>query len=130
MLNYYYNFLSSDEDCLLDYNSTYDKNPSNQKLQNFLSIERGNKKSSLFDYKTDMNILKMAQRNFLLLKINDDMHNVLFLEKFKRHVVNKKKSEKLLENPIQIEKSIYSYYDNIANNLLKGLLFRVTCFIF
>ena len=118
---YYYNFLSSEENCLLDYNSTYDKNPSNQKLQNFLDIKRGKNKSSLFDCKTDMNILKMAQRNFLLLKINDDMYDILFLEKFKRHVVNKKKSEKFLEDPKQTEKSITSYYDNTANYLLKNI---------
>ena len=118
---YYYNFQSTYEDCLVDFNGNYDKNPSNQILQNFLDIERDDNKSSLFDCKTDMNILKMAQRNFLLLKIDDTMHNILFLEKFKRHGLNKKNFEKLLEDPKQIEKSISFYYDNIANNLLNDI---------
>ena len=87
---FYYSFLSSDE-IILDYNSPYEENINNSQLQNFIELKQNdNEKTTKFDSKEDLNILKAAQRNFLLLKLEDNMDNSVFLEKFKRHVINSK----------------------------------------
>ena len=88
---FYYSLQTSD-DVILDYNSPYEENKRNLQLQNYINLERNeDEETSIFDYKEDLNILKSAQRNYLLLKINDDKENILFLEKFQRHVINEKK---------------------------------------
>ena len=84
---FYYSFFSSDE-MILDYNSPYEENITNSQLQNYLEIKQNeNNKTTKFDSKDDLNILKAAQRNFLLLKLEDNIDNSIFLEKFKRHVI-------------------------------------------
>ena len=87
----FYYSLQTSEEIIIDYNNPYEENKNNLQLQNYINLPQNeNGKTSNFDYKNDLNILKTAQRNFLLLKINDDNENSLFLEKFKRHVVNSK----------------------------------------
>ena len=111
---FYYSFLSSDE-MILDYNSPYEENISNSQLQNYLEIKHSeNDKTTKFDSKDDLNILKAAQRNFLLLKIEDNVDNSLFLEKFKRHVINSKINSNHKEN---LKDDINLFFDNNLDNI-------------
>ena len=111
---FYYSFLSSDE-MVLDYNSPYEENISNSQLQNYLEIKHSeNDKTTKFDSKDDLNILKAAQRNFLLLKIEDNVDNSLFLEKFKRHVINSKINSNHKEN---LKDDINLFFDNNLDNI-------------
>ena len=111
---FYYSFLSSDE-MVLDYNSPYEENITNSQLQNYLEIKQNeNDKTTKFDSKDDLNILKAAQRNFLLLKIEDNVDNSLFLEKFKRHVINSKINSNHKEN---LKDDINLFFDNNLDNI-------------
>ena len=111
---FYYSFLSSDE-MILDYNSPYEENISNSQLQNYLEIKHSeNDKTTKFDSKDDLNILKAAQRNFLLLKIEDNVDNSLFLEKFKRHVINSIINSNQKEN---LKDDINLFFDNNLDNI-------------
>jgi len=111
---FYYSFLSSDE-MVLDYNSPYEENITNSQLQNYLEIKHSeNDKTTKFDSKDDLNILKAAQRNFLLLKIEDNVDNSLFLEKFKRHVINSKINSNHKEN---LKDDINLFFDNNLDNI-------------
>ena len=111
---FYYSFLSSDE-MILDYNSPYEENITNSQLQNYLEIKHSeNDKTTKFDSKDDLNILKAAQRNFLLLKIEDNVDNSLFLEKFKRHVINSKSNSNQKEN---LKDDINLFFDNNLDNI-------------
>ena len=111
---FYYSFLSSDE-MILDYNSPYEENITNSQLQNYLEIKHSeNDKTTKFDSKDDLNILKAAQRNFLLLKIEDNVDNSLFLEKFKRHVINSKINSNQKEN---LKDDINLFFDNNLDNI-------------
>ena len=108
---YYYTLISY-ENNVLDENNPYEENPSNLQLQNYIDLhQKDNDKTTNFDYKEDLNILKASQRNFLLLKINEDENdNSIFLEKFKRHVIHSKNKENNDNN----QKSLYNiklYYD-------------------
>ena len=84
---YYYTF-QSNEQTIIDYSTTFEENPINLQLQNYIDLyQKKDEPTNYFDYKTDINILKSAQRNFLLLKIDDDIDNTIFLEKFQRHIL-------------------------------------------
>ena len=109
---YYYSFQSNDG-TIIDYNNTYEENPVNLQIQNYIDLyQNRNEKTNYFDYKTDSNILNAAQRNYLLLKIDDDLDNTLFLEKFQRHMVNAKKDSSISEED-QIIESIHVYYKDL-----------------
>ena len=109
---YYYSF-HSDGETIIDYNNTYEENPVNLQLQNYLDLyQNKNEKTNYFDYKTDSNILKAAQRNYLLLKLDDDLDSTLFLEKFQRHMINDK-SDSTASEEDKIIDSINAYYNNI-----------------
>ena len=109
----YYYFFQSNDETIIDCNNTYEENPVNLQLQNYLDLNQNrNEKTNYFDYKTDSNILKTAQRNYLLLKIDDDLDNTLFLEKFQRHMANAKKDSSISEED-QIIESIQAYYNNL-----------------
>ena len=111
--------MQTSEEIIIDYNNPYEENKNNAQLQNYINLPQNeNGKTSNFDYKNDLNILKTAQRNFLLLKINDDTDNSIFLEKFKRHVINSKNDccQKKSENSM---KEINSYYDDCLNKIKK-----------
>ena len=111
---FYYSFLSSDQ-TVLDYNNPYEENPKNSQLQNYIELyQNENEKTTNFDSKEDLNILKAAQRNFLLLKITDDLDNSLFLEKFKRHVINSKNNSNDSEN---LTSNINSYFNEYLENI-------------
>ena len=111
---FYYSFLSSDQ-TVLDYNNPYEENPKNSQLQNYIELyQNENEKTTHFDSKEDLNILKAAQRNFLLLKITDDLDNSLFLEKFKRHVINSKNNSNDSEN---LTSNINSYFNDYLENI-------------
>ena len=115
----FYYSLQTSEEIIIDYNNPYEENKNNSQLQNYINLPQNeNGKTSNFDYKNDLNILKTAQRNFLLLKINDDSENSIFLEKFKRHVVNSKNifGQNKSENSM---KEINSYYDDLLNKVKK-----------
>ena len=111
---FYYSFLSS-EQTVLDYNSPYEENPNNSQLQNYIELfQNEGEKTTIFDAKEDLNILKAAQRNFLLLKITDDLDNSLFLEKFKRHVINSKNNSSNNEN---LTSNIKPFFDKYLENI-------------
>ena len=113
---YYYSFQTSDQ-VLIDYNNDFEENPVNLQEQNYIDLyQNKNEKTNYFDYKTDSNILKIAQRNYLLLEINDNIDNTLFLEKFQRHIIASKPDTDN-SNEKQIRDSIIFYY----NNLLKKI---------
>ena len=111
---FYYSFHTSDE-ILLDSNSPYEKNISNSKIQNYIEIfQDEEEKTTNFNYKEDLNILKAAQRNFLLLKIEDDLDSSVFLEKFKRHIINSKTNSNNKENLLN---SINLYFDEYLEKI-------------
>jgi len=113
---YYYSFMSN-EQSLVDFSETYEENPVNLQTQNYLDlVQDQNEKTNFFDYKTDMNILKAAQRNYTLLKIDDNINDTLFLEKFQRHVIANKPEKTEIEE-IPIEYAISLYYDNLMNKI-------------
>ena len=123
---FYYSFLSSDE-MVLDYNSPYEENITNSQLQNYLEIKQNeNDKTTKFDSKDDLNILKAAQRNFLLLKIEDNVDNSLFLEKFKRHVINSKINSNHKEN---LKDDINLFFDNNLDNINKTVFNKFEKFL-
>lgn len=113
----FYYSLQTTEDIILDYNSPYEENQMNSQLQNYINLyQDDNYKTSNFDYKNDLNILKAAQRNFILLKINDNQDNSIFLEKFQRHVLNaiKKSGNDKYE---KIKKEISTFYNDYLNKI-------------
>ena len=113
---YYYSFMSN-EQSLVDFSRDYEENPVNLQVQNFLDLyQNPNEKTNFFDYKTDMNILKAAQRNYILLKIDDNINDTLFLEKFQRHVIANKPEKTEIEE-IPIEYAISLYYDNLMKKI-------------
>ena len=108
----YYYSLHSYEDSILDENSPYEENPSNLELQNYIDLHQNdNDKTTNFDYKEDLNILKASQRNFLLLNVKDDNDNTIFLDKFKRHVVHSK-NKSSTDNCKNSLENISAYYDS------------------
>ena len=113
----FYYSLQTTEDIILDYNSPYEENQMNSQLQNYINLyQDDNYKTSNFDYKNDLNILKAAQRNFILLKINDNQDNSIFLEKFQRHALNaiKKSGNDKYE---KIKKEISTFYNDYLNKI-------------
>ena len=111
---YYYSF-HSNEQVLIDYDNPYEENPVNLQVQNFIDLyQKEGEKTNFFDYKTDSNILKMAQRNYLLLQINDNIDNTIFLDKFQRHMLALKKESNDCEDD-KILESINIYYNNLIN---------------
>ena len=109
---YYYCFYSNETN-IIDYNNTYEENPVNLQVQNFIDLyQNEDEKTNYFDYKTDSNILKSAQRNYLLLKINDNIENSLFLEKFQRHMLLLKQLSNFSMD-LKIKDSLNLYYDNL-----------------
>ena len=109
---YYYCFYSNETN-IIDYNNTYEENPVNLQVQNFIDLyQNEDEKTNYFDYKTDSNILKSAQRNYLLLKINDNIENSLFLEKFQRHMLLLKQLSNFSMD-LKIKESLNFYYDNL-----------------
>ena len=115
----FYYSLQTSEETIIDYNNPYEENKNNSQLQNYINLyQNENKKTSNFDYKNDLNILKTAQRNFLLLKINDDNDNSIFLEKFKRHVINSKNNLNKNKSENSLDE-INLYYDDYLNKINK-----------
>ena len=87
---YYYSFQSGDQ-IYIDYNNVYEENPKTLQIQNYIDLVKDNKPSQPFDFENDMNILKNAQENYFFSKLNiEDIDEILFLEKFKRHITSGK----------------------------------------
>ena len=123
---FYYSFFSSDE-MILDYNSPYEENITNSQLQNYLEIKQNeNNKTTKFDSKDDLNILKAAQRNFLLLKLEDNIDNSIFLEKFKRHVINSKAKS---NNKKNVKDDINLFFNNNLENINETYLNKFEKFL-
>ena len=108
---YYYSFQSGDQ-LIIDYNNLYEQNPKNFQIQNFIDLAKDGKPSQPFDFEKDMNILKLAQKNYFLVKLDADDDEIAFLDKFKRHIISGKeiKENKRIEHDI-IVNSIYNFYD-------------------
>lgn len=113
---YYYIFHSNDQN-IINFEEEHEENPVNLEVQNYIELFQDKEdKTNFFDYKTDSNILKAAQRNYTLLEINDDIENTIFLEKFQRHV-KACKPEKTENEEVPIEYAINLYYENLLNKI-------------
>ena len=113
---FYYSFQTTEE-TIIDYNNPYEENKNNSQLQNYINLyQNENEETSNFDFKNDLNILKTAQRNFLLLKINDEIDNTIFLEKFQRHIINSHNNSNMKKNE-NLTNEIKSYYDDYLNKV-------------
>ena len=108
---YYYSFQSGDQ-LIIDYNNLYEQNPKNFQIQNFIDLAKDGKPSQPFDFEKDMNILKLAQKNYFLVKLDADDDEIAFLDKFKRHIISGKeiKENKRIEHDVLVN-SIYNFYD-------------------
>ena len=113
----FYYSLQTTEETIIDYNNPYEENKNNSQLQNYINLyQNENEETSNFDFKNDLNILKTAQRNFLLLKINDEIDNTIFLEKFQRHIINSQNNSNMNKNE-NLTNEIKSYYDDYLNKI-------------
>ena len=113
----FYYSLQTTEETIIDYNNPYEENKNNSQLQNYINLyQNKNEETSNFDFKNDLNILKTAQRNFLLLKINDEIDNTIFLEKFQRHIINSQNNSNMKKNE-NLTNEIKSYYDDYLNKV-------------
>ena len=114
---YYYLFQSGDQ-LIIDYNNLYEQNPKNLQIQNYIDLPKDGKPSQPFDFEKDINILKIAQKNYFLIKVNADDDEIAFLDKFKRHIISGKeiKENKRIEHDILIN-SIYTFYDAQFKNI-------------
>ena len=113
----FYYSLQTTEETIIDYNNPYEENKNNSQLQNYINLYLNeNEETSNFDFKNDLNILKTAQRNFLLLKINDEIDNTIFLEKFQRHIINSQNNSNMKKNE-NLTNEIKSYYDDYLNKV-------------
>ena len=113
----FYYSLQTTEESIIDYNNPYEENKNNSQLQNYINLyQNKNEETSNFDFKNDLNILKTAQRNFLLLKINDEIDNTIFLEKFQRHIINSQNNSNMKKNE-NLTNEIKSYYDDYLNKV-------------
>ena len=114
---YYYLFQSGDQ-LIIDYNNPYEQNPKNCQIQNYIDLPKDGKPSQPFDFEKDINILKIAQKNYFLIKVNADDDEIAFLDKFKRHIISGKeiKENKRIEHDILIN-SIYTFYDAQFKNI-------------
>lgn len=113
----FYYSLQTTEETIIDFNNPYEENKNNSQLQNYINLyQNENEETSNFDFKNDLNILKTAQRNFLLLKINDEIDNTIFLEKFQRHIINSQNNSNMKKNE-NLTNEIKSYYDDYLNKV-------------
>ena len=109
--------MQTTEETIIDYNNPYEENKNNSQLQNYINLyQNENEETSNFDFKNDLNILKTAQRNFLLLKINDEIDNTIFLEKFQRRIINSQNNSNMKKNE-NLTNEIKSYYDDYLNKV-------------
>jgi hypothetical protein len=114
---YYYSFQSGDQ-VIIDYNNLYEQNPKNFQIQNYIDLAKDGQPSQPFDFENDINILKNAQKNYFLIKINEDDDEISFLDKFKRHIIaGKEITQKKREEHGILTNSIYNYYDSLYKNI-------------
>ena len=114
---YYYSFQSGDQ-VIIDYNNLYEQNPKNFQIQNYIDLAKDGQPSQAFDFENDINILKNAQKNYFLIKINEDDDEISFLDKFKRHIIaGKEITQKKREEHGILTNSIYTYYDSLYKNI-------------
>ena len=114
---YYYSFQSGDQ-VIIDYNNLYEQNPKNFQIQNYIDLAKDGQPSQAFDFENDINILKNAQKNYFLIKINEDDDEISFLDKFKRHIIaGKEITQKKREEHGILTNSIYNYYDSLYKNI-------------
>ena len=79
---YYYSFQAGAE-IIIDYNNLYEENPRTFQIQNFIDLTENNKEI-VFDFKNDMNLLQMVQKNYFLANINLNEDEFIFLTKLKK----------------------------------------------
>ena len=79
---YYYSFQAGAE-IIIDYNNLYEENPRTFQIQNFIDLTENNKEI-VFDFKNDMNLLQMVQKNYFLANINLNEDEFIFLIQLKK----------------------------------------------
>ena len=112
---YYYSFQAGDE-IVIDYNSIYEENPITFQIQNVIDLCENNKEN-FFDFKKHMNLLKLAEKNYLLSKIDIKDDDYIFLTKLKnRGELIKQLVKENKEKYYKISSSINFYFDKLINN--------------
>ena len=113
---YYYSFQAGDE-ILIDYNNLYEENPRTFQIQNFIDLSQNNKEI-LFDFKNDMNSLKLMEKNYFLSKIDIKEEEYMLLIKLKnRGELIKKLSKEKNDKYYKLSSSINSYFDELNYNI-------------
>ena len=113
---YYYSFQAGDE-ILIDYNNLYEENPRTFQIQNFIDLSQNNKEI-LFDFKNDMNSLKLMEKNYFLSKIDIKEEEYILLIKLKnRGELIKKLAKEKNDKYYKLSSSINSYFDELNYNI-------------
>ena len=113
---YYYSFQAGAE-IIIDYNNIYEENPRTFQIQNFIDLTENNKEI-VFDFKNDMNLLQMVQKNYFLANINLNEDEFIFLTQLKkRGELIKQISKESKEKYYNIFSSINLYYDDLYKNV-------------
>ena len=113
---YYYSFQAGDE-ILIDYNNLYEENPRTFQIQNFIDLSQNNKEI-LFDFKNDMNSLKLMEKNYFLSKIDIKEEEYMLLIKLKnRGELIKKLAKEKNDKYYKLSSSINSYFDELNYNI-------------
>ena len=113
---YYYSFQAGD-DILIDYNNIYEENPKTFQIQNFIDLSQNNKEI-LFDFKNDMNSLKLMEKNYLLSKIDIKEDEYMLLIKLKnRGELIKKLAKENNDEYNKLSNSIHFYFDELNYNI-------------
>ena len=112
---YYYSF-QADDQILLDYDSTYEANPKNSQVQNYIDLNEPNQnKKMIFDSESDMSILQLAQQNYFLAQLNLTEEEFFFLTKFKHHLtISKQIDQELRKKTDKLYSSVNIYFNEIT----------------
>ena len=109
---YYYTFQAGD-DIIFDYNNIYEENPRTLQIQNYIDLcEKNNE--VFFDFKNHINLLKEAEKNYFLSKLNIKDEEFMFLTTLKNRAdLIKKLSKENREKYSKISTSINFYFDEL-----------------
>ena len=109
---YYYTFQAGD-DIIFDYNNIYEENPRTLQIQNYIDLcEKNNE--VFFDFKNHINLLKEAEKNYFLSKLNIKDEEFMFLTTLKNRAdLIKKLTKENREKYSKISSSINFYFDEL-----------------
>ena len=109
---YYYTFQAGD-DIIFDYNNIYEENPRTLQIQNYIDLCQKNNEV-FFDFKNHINLLKEAEKNYFLSKLNIKDEEFMFLTTLKNRAdLIKKLTKENREKYSKISSSINFYFDEL-----------------